>query len=1000
MATRLYKVGTVSVTNGSNIVTGSGTNWANAADKPQAGDLFSLDLDKFYEIIATTNTQITLDRNFAGTTQSGVNYSIVRHSSAGDIQSLNLAISNLINNRESFVDSLDDVVSGDADEVTHVNRFNQSKQIPTLKKARDDFAAVQAQAESLVGSIVLPNQAEFESRYEGKYAGAGFSDWGKGTSHTDLSVVNEGMILSKNDSTSSRNGKLTLGTTLQTIGSSRMNFAQIYVAGSIIRLEGTDSTGTYGVHAIFPEAPDGLDKADGTGRFANLNEAIVAGGTSLSASVIHRQDLVILESWDEDISNKGNVLYPYGNVQYGGSWSGITLATSHVAQGYSAFFVGDTTTTGKGFILDLTNDNHVKFLQDKDNNCYTDNGKIIQRRYRIRTIAGLEGDWANTNVNNHISISYNGGGLRTSTSRYVGVQGNETTPPNHNNGWAGSNDVFVTSKSSFLPTDAPVTKLTEKGAYTASGPSGSLSSKGHNGNCWAIPIALVQRRNKGAYHPVYNLAGSNLIMYSDGSNSANKWHTSSAKDISNASQCFDFFLVSNTNTVGDASPFADGVDGNIGSGTSGRPDGYYYDAIYASDVLDLRLSAHYVDYDTVNRVENAKNINATARGWEAMPFTTKIGVTPISSSATLYAHSGGQPTSLAPDINPLIDQYDDGDIVYVRVTDTGGATLASYVPLNTWIECILLNHNATSSSFRIVSEGNTSTWITAGNANALRVDVMWFGKAGGKGRAYAKPYYQAEPTWTDIIADPAVLVATFPDGVGGAWIPIIPDGTSKEYPLTKKSIVDLQTLRTDDNGTTWLVESGWTADVSVSNLVNQGAIMPASTRIQLLSYKAKANFVEPANLGKVLSGFGSVHFTNHQNTGYGSILSQSTIHKIPTNVSSGTEFKPFTKLPYINASYGDLIPTESYLGNNDSLSIAPVESPALKHFTYITERNGQLYQQIVAKEMVYDAVDGFGDNNVFEVTDGVKTKTDLNGNTVIYGCWERPLPYFTNNKVS
>lgn len=82
--TAIYKTGTVSVNNGSNIVTGNGTSFIDVANV-QEGDLFTLDGQKFYEIYAVdTNTQIKI-RNivtggaFAETNVTAGNFAIIRN---------------------------------------------------------------------------------------------------------------------------------------------------------------------------------------------------------------------------------------------------------------------------------------------------------------------------------------------------------------------------------------------------------------------------------------------------------------------------------------------------------------------------------------------------------------------------------------------------------------------------------------------------------------------------------------------------------------------------------------------------------------------------------------------------------------------------------------------------------------------------------------------------------------------------------------------------------
>lgn len=78
-----YQDGTVSVTNGSNVVTGSGTLWlANIS----IGDLFTKEGDKVAYTVASvpSDTQITLTGNYGGATSSGSNYGItIEFTSAG-----------------------------------------------------------------------------------------------------------------------------------------------------------------------------------------------------------------------------------------------------------------------------------------------------------------------------------------------------------------------------------------------------------------------------------------------------------------------------------------------------------------------------------------------------------------------------------------------------------------------------------------------------------------------------------------------------------------------------------------------------------------------------------------------------------------------------------------------------------------------------------------------------------------------------------------------------
>jgi hypothetical protein len=73
-----YRTGTVTVTNGSDQVTGVATYWDSAADKPAAGDIFT-DNSGLYEVSSIeSDGALTLDRAFEGFTQVNQPYAIIK----------------------------------------------------------------------------------------------------------------------------------------------------------------------------------------------------------------------------------------------------------------------------------------------------------------------------------------------------------------------------------------------------------------------------------------------------------------------------------------------------------------------------------------------------------------------------------------------------------------------------------------------------------------------------------------------------------------------------------------------------------------------------------------------------------------------------------------------------------------------------------------------------------------------------------------------------------
>ena len=87
-----YNTGTVSVTNGSPTVNGTGTAWTDYVD---AGQGFKGPDGKLYEILTVNSaTQLTLNENYSGTTASGQGYKIAPLQ--GYIRDLALSASNLL----------------------------------------------------------------------------------------------------------------------------------------------------------------------------------------------------------------------------------------------------------------------------------------------------------------------------------------------------------------------------------------------------------------------------------------------------------------------------------------------------------------------------------------------------------------------------------------------------------------------------------------------------------------------------------------------------------------------------------------------------------------------------------------------------------------------------------------------------------------------------------------------------------------------------------------
>ena len=285
------------------------------------------------------------------------------------------------------------------------------------------------------------------------------------------------------------------------------------------------------------------------------------GDSIYTRKTISRQDLVFLESWHENVQDK-DIVYPYGNVQYtAGNINGL----SNIAEGefsgadtYSLFgnWQEAGSLVGKGYKWsELSNEDKLKFAQNKENNIYKDNDNIIQVRYRIRVIQGLGNEW-NLRENQNGAISCNGRRLipKMNSVNLDDLREYNTGATYYQGGFE-ANLNYCNNKTFALPMNGVIKPGTS--GYT-----------GYDKKGLSIYIALVQRRNDGAFDPVHNPEGS--AVFSDGK----EW----------------FKTEDSHNNINDC--FANKGDGDIENAKSGRPDGLFYDEINERDVKDLRMSAH------------------------------------------------------------------------------------------------------------------------------------------------------------------------------------------------------------------------------------------------------------------------------------------------------------------------------------------------------------------------------------------------------------------------
>lgn len=286
------------------------------------------------------------------------------------------------------------------------------------------------------------------------------------------------------------------------------------------------------------------------------------------ADAISRSDLVFLESWHEDVSEK-DFVYPLGNVQYlGGVTDGMSAIVAGAFSGsgtYSLFgnWQASGALVGKGYVWSGMSDAQKKaFVSNPENNCYLYGDNVIQVRYRMRVVAGWGDSWVSVT-----DIAYETSGLAQAALRYSGIS-NYVVARGKRTTLSGGE---LSAISDFL-TFGQVTGNREIGTWSTMPTNTPVA---YEGKCYALPIALVHRRNQGGYDATYNLNG--------------------ARTMTMTPTCIaDCFNTANYNAS----------TGYIGTSTS-RSDGLFYDQVSA---IDFKPTNKGADLRTTTKKRTAQSL--------------------------------------------------------------------------------------------------------------------------------------------------------------------------------------------------------------------------------------------------------------------------------------------------------------------------------------------------------------------------------------------------------
>lgn len=817
----------------------------------------------------------------------------------------------------------------------------------------------------------VPSRAEFFARAEQnrrRYAGSGFVEFG-GSRATATAVVNDGLWVSDNPN------ELRVGFSPLNSSKSRTTHPLLNANGIQVQLNGCRTTNSGVSLVTVPEAP-------------------------ANTSLLSRQDLAFIEVWHEKVSDK-DFVYPNGCVQYGGTtWDGIALANNVVAASYSGFGAWEQTpVAGYGLRWSAaTAAQRDKFLRDPANGFYydTEAGELIQLRWRVRTVASVGRTYpSDPNGFNFGESPQRHTVLAESDSRRVYAQGQNATLT------ADFGPSSNAAQANFLTLAGPGggsvlnNYVGQNGAFGAAASTSSAalqSGLAHDSRAFAIPIALIQRRNQGAYHPVYNPSGCAKFLNVDNTTAAFWYDTD--QTITSTGDCFSF------NTGGD-----------IASNVSGRPDGLYYDQIATRDIRDLRNDANRIeDMDRYLERHFRRLVAGQIRGWEQGSHLRMVshvdntssgyvnGVKVFGTGLAIQFSSGNSDFRDANDkrmvlLSPVSGtplRYDSNP----AASDGGGQSLWQRVD-GVAADEALADEFRNNNLFPAYITQDVRQFEAPRTATNLQCDII------GDPANYPAEWIQNGVAGQPLVLDEN-LNRVYPADVATESVGVNPQ--TKKWKLSRKYEASgsiKRVLRWD--GASWLTVSlgsaagNWTFNTT-GNLfyLNESTWGTNFTDndVFMVFYETPANSMTLASNAQVLA-LGSAMAANYAGD---SSFFNSTAHltgKVATSVAA-PNIKDLGRITghLVNTpSAGGALNTGSpYRPQHAAVSITH-SGPAVKLLPYLTRANGKAYMQLLFEELKSDGVD-YGDVQGISVISSVSNVTDGNGATVIAGQKRVELPGF------
>ncbi|MGM6290689.1 hypothetical protein ABLA94_16025 [Vibrio parahaemolyticus] len=688
-------------------------------------------------------------------------------------------------------------------------------------------------------------------------------------------------------------------------------------------------------------------KGNATGSSILVHEVSVSLATE--EVVINRVDLFGFEYFLEEISKANPFVYPYGCIQSKlTSIEGIATKESNRPITYYSVFDGDTTSKGKGVDFWAATDAQKRALvSNPDHNIYLlDDGRLVQWRVRQRTIAGAgNGKWFRTNPN----IREANGIFRWADSNAT-VSGRRVRAQ----GSLDSSTAFCETGADgwYSPTDwVAYNDRPNKGVFSLT--TQSNLGEGVNRECYFLVCGVVPRLNQGVYHPSFNPMGADKAT--------NVAHTGSVFWYELGDETVTTLKTFLSRSAGGIGHNGSGW-GSISSNVSGRPDGRFYDAIYASGqggVIDYRTPAKDMSSKEEASKIFQKVVNGTYRGEELLTKTKVFGST---QGATYQGVVSGMYKWNASAADFVIS---DGAL------GTSGAS----APIIGWL---VQESKVFPVTYLFQASGSSTTQIYCGQSawentkpNGVVQDIV-----------SNKPMYfvqhittnipvSGDFTQVDIIGSPAKILneSSLVNGWLGGWVPYATNTVAfQNMQLPRKSLSNkaIQVVTNNANtGTGAWTDGTGNAYGTINTTTNKltGSYKPSGDNILIYSYAAFAKQTKSSPNKKVLNGsegIGQVYVQTRGNIGNSALLPESLLGKVLTNstVNGWDMLNVDRSALEVNSTSplaSKMLPDSDYYPEHGALKItAPTnDSAAVKALWYQTAANQQCSLNFAWNELVY-----------------------------------------------